>query len=79
METVCFSEMLVSAYESTRRHNPEEERRHLHRCENLKSHKEVTRFLPFLNKTLLSRHRAVCVCVFRSNFEPVVKFFRNLV
>jgi hypothetical protein len=26
METVCFSETLVSTYESTRRHNPEQHR-----------------------------------------------------
>jgi hypothetical protein len=25
METVCFSETLISTYESTRRHNPEDE------------------------------------------------------
>jgi hypothetical protein len=29
METECFSETLVSTYESTRRHNPEE---HRHAC-----------------------------------------------
>jgi hypothetical protein len=37
METICFSESLVSIYESTRRHNPEQHR-HLHRRENLRSH-----------------------------------------
>jgi hypothetical protein len=37
METVFFSEKLVSTYVSTRRYNPEEHR-HLHRRENLKSH-----------------------------------------
>jgi secreted PhoX family phosphatase len=36
METVCFSETLVSTYESTRHHNPEEHQ-HLHRRENLKT------------------------------------------
>jgi hypothetical protein len=36
MGAVCFSEMLVSIYESTRRHNPEEQHRHLHRRDNLK-------------------------------------------
>jgi hypothetical protein len=40
METLCFSETLVSTYESTRRHNPEEQN-HLNRRENLKSHKLV--------------------------------------
>jgi hypothetical protein len=38
METVCFSETLLSTYESTRRHNPEEQHRHPHRRENLRSH-----------------------------------------
>jgi hypothetical protein len=37
MKTVCFSKT-VSTYESTWHHNPEEYR-HLHYCENLKSHK----------------------------------------
>jgi hypothetical protein len=37
METVCFSETLVSTYESTRRQNSEK-RHHPHRLENLKSH-----------------------------------------
>jgi hypothetical protein len=34
METVCFSETLVSTYESTRHHSPEQHR-HFHRRENL--------------------------------------------
>jgi hypothetical protein len=37
METICFSETMVPTYESTRRHNPEEEHRQLVRRENLKS------------------------------------------
>jgi hypothetical protein len=37
MKRECFSETLVSIYESTRRHNPEQHR-HAHRRENLKSH-----------------------------------------
>jgi hypothetical protein len=37
METVCFSETLVSKYGYTRRYNPEEHC-HIHRRENLKSH-----------------------------------------
>jgi hypothetical protein len=35
METVCFSEILVSTYESTRRQNREKHRR---RSKDLKSH-----------------------------------------
>jgi hypothetical protein len=38
METVSFSETLVSTYFSTWRHNPEEQHRHLHRREIVKSH-----------------------------------------
>jgi hypothetical protein len=41
METVWFSEMLVSTYESARRHNPEDQHRHSHRRENLRSHQLV--------------------------------------
>jgi hypothetical protein len=37
METVCSSKMLVFAYQSTRRYNPEHQHRDLHRRENLKS------------------------------------------
>jgi hypothetical protein len=32
METVCFSETLVSTYESTRRNNPEEQHRQVLIC-----------------------------------------------
>jgi hypothetical protein len=39
MEAVCSSEILVSTYESTRRYNPAKQHRHLHRRENLRSHK----------------------------------------
>jgi hypothetical protein len=42
METVCFSETMVSTDKSTWRHKPEEKRRHLHRRENLKSHIKET-------------------------------------
>jgi hypothetical protein len=38
MATVCFSETLVSSYEATLRHNPEEQQRHPHRHDNLKYH-----------------------------------------
>jgi hypothetical protein len=40
METVFFSEMLVSTCLSTWCHNPEEQHRHPHYCENFKSHSE---------------------------------------
>jgi hypothetical protein len=39
METVCFSETVVSSYESTLCENPEEERHHPPSHENFKSHK----------------------------------------
>jgi hypothetical protein len=32
MATVCFSETLVSTYESTRRHNPQEQHRRVKIC-----------------------------------------------
>jgi hypothetical protein len=38
METVCFSEIPISSYESTRRHDPEKQHRHPRRRGNLKSH-----------------------------------------
>jgi hypothetical protein len=38
MEAVC-SETLLSVHKSTRRSNPEDQRGHLHRRDNLKSHK----------------------------------------
>jgi hypothetical protein len=42
METVCFSETLVSTYKSTRRYNPEEQHRHLHR----RWEPQISHFLP---------------------------------
>jgi hypothetical protein len=38
METLYFSKALVSIYESTWHHNPEQQQRHLHRHENHKFH-----------------------------------------
>jgi hypothetical protein len=38
MEEECFSETLASTDKSTRRYNPEDQHRHLHRRENLRSH-----------------------------------------
>jgi hypothetical protein len=38
MQAVCTSETLVSTNTSTRRYNPEDQHRHLHRRENLESH-----------------------------------------
>jgi hypothetical protein len=35
MQKICFSEKLVSINKSTRRHNPEEQPRNLHRRENV--------------------------------------------
>jgi hypothetical protein len=36
-ETICYFETIISTYKSTRRYNAEEQQRHLHRRENLKS------------------------------------------
>jgi hypothetical protein len=59
MKAVCLSEMLISTYEFTRCHNPEEQHRHFHRRENLRYHlfsfdKYENIFLhqPFLSKQL---------------------------
>jgi hypothetical protein len=41
METLCFSEMIVSTYESTLRHSPEKQHRHIHHRENLKFQQEI--------------------------------------
>jgi hypothetical protein len=38
METVCSSETLVSTYKTTQRFYPEDQHRHIHRRENLKSY-----------------------------------------
>jgi hypothetical protein len=38
METVCFSETLVSTYKSARPDSPADRHQHLHRRKNLKSH-----------------------------------------
>jgi hypothetical protein len=35
MKAVCFDETFVSAYKSTQRGDPEDLRRHLHRCGNV--------------------------------------------
>jgi hypothetical protein len=44
------SETLVHTFESTRRHNPEEQHRHPHRRENLKS-QSVSHVYIFMNST----------------------------
>jgi hypothetical protein len=41
MEAVCSSETLASTYKLTRRYNPEDQRRHLHGRENLRSQKVI--------------------------------------
>jgi hypothetical protein len=61
-ETVRFSETLVSTYESTRCHNPEEHQRYPHRCENLKSHIEV--LIGFLYFHLLWKFCMACTFSF---------------
>jgi hypothetical protein len=49
MKAICFSEMLVTTYKITQRHNPEDHNWHLHHCENLKSQKvlSITPVLPW--------------------------------
>jgi hypothetical protein len=38
METICSSETSVASQQTTRRHIPEDDTLHNHRCENLKSY-----------------------------------------
>jgi hypothetical protein len=72
METVCFSETSVSTYKTARRHNPEEQHRHLHRRENLKSHILGLQFpfrhaadgetKPFCSNYVTNRQKGVKLC-----------------
>jgi hypothetical protein len=39
MEAICSSETSVATQQNTRRHIPEDDTLHNHRCENLKSYK----------------------------------------
>jgi hypothetical protein len=39
MEAICSSETSVATQQTTRRHIPEDDTHHNHRCENLKSYK----------------------------------------
>jgi hypothetical protein len=54
METVCFPETLLFTYESTRRHNPEEQHRHPRSRENLKS--RIKQFMFLLRKICHLNH-----------------------
>jgi hypothetical protein len=60
-ETVCFSETLVSSYESTRRQNPEQQHRHPHRHENLKSHNILLSFKELLLIITVPRTKEILV------------------
>jgi hypothetical protein len=42
MEALCSSETSVATQRTTRRHIPEDDTLHYHRCENLKSYKRNT-------------------------------------
>jgi hypothetical protein len=64
METVCFSEMLVSTYESTLHHNPEEYCHH-HQCKNLKFllcvDQQKIVWMSLLHKPVLCNSFPVCM------------------
>jgi hypothetical protein len=47
-KAVCFSEMLVSTYKSTRRYNPEDKHRHLYRRKNRTPHISLYSFFSSL-------------------------------
>jgi hypothetical protein len=49
MEAVCFSEMVVSAYESTWRRNPEEQRGHISILVSLGMFMSFNQFLEFVS------------------------------
>jgi hypothetical protein len=55
------NDSLVSTYESTQRHNPEEQHRHLHRREKLKSH-------------MLRKISAFYMCKNRHSHVTILKF-----
>jgi hypothetical protein len=46
-----FCETSVSTYKPTRHYNPEDQHRHLHRCENLKSHIVIVGYILDLQHT----------------------------
>jgi hypothetical protein len=54
METIYSSETSVAIQQTTRRHVPEDDALHNHRCENLKSYEYILVFL------CLSRQIPVC-------------------
>jgi hypothetical protein len=41
MEAICSFEMSINTQQNTRRHIPEDDTLHNHRCENLKSYTEI--------------------------------------
>lgn len=55
VEAVCSSEMLLSTQKSSRRYNPEDEPQHLHRRENLTSHKNRLLYVYTLARMILTR------------------------
>jgi hypothetical protein len=50
MEAICSSETSVATQQTTRRHIPEDDTLHNHRCENLKSYKDWKEFIPYTVK-----------------------------
>jgi hypothetical protein len=52
MEVICSSETSVAIQQTTRRHIPEDDTLHNHRCENLKSYYKVGDFRSFLSRNL---------------------------
>jgi hypothetical protein len=60
MEAICSSETSVATHQTTRRHIPEDDTLHNHRCENLKSYILSTNFyfLFFYNSSILPFHSA---------------------
>jgi hypothetical protein len=83
MEEVYSSETLVSTYKSTRRCNPEDQHRHLHRRDNLKSNiqnEELHNFYSSSNiirvtrsRTMIWAEHAAYIGRTRRRWEDVIK------
>jgi hypothetical protein len=62
MEAECSSETSVRVYKPALRYYPKDKHRHLHRHENLKSHKERTSRKKFL---CVVEGNTICIGMFR--------------
>jgi hypothetical protein len=65
MEVICFSETLVTTYQTTWYHNPEDHNQHLHHHDNLNHFSIILSSMPMSSKWCLSfrlsNQNAVCI------------------